>query len=106
MSAYKDFLSLIRKTEIMQEVLQSLEKEPARLLSSICREYGRTGQPVPDHHLPLYGYISEIGLKALLGAGLVKLQSGSRFTLYCYEPTPQGIEQYQSLTTSGLLPSK
>lgn len=97
MNVYQGFLALIRKTEVMKEMLQSLDKEPARLLSNICKEYEGTTQPVPDHHLHLSGYIGDISLKALISAGLIKLKPGTRQSLYCYEPTPEGLEQYKKL---------
>lgn len=97
MSAIDDFTALLEATEVMKQVLKSLKEEPAHLLGSICREYQRTGQPVPDHRLHFVGYMGEAALKALLSAGLIQRQAGGRLSLYCYEPTSEGFEQYERL---------
>lgn len=97
MSAIDDFTALLETTEVMTQVLKSLKEEPAHLLGSICREYQRTGQPVPDHRLHFVGYMGEAALKALLSAGLIQRQAGGRLSLYCYEPTSEGFEQYERL---------
>ena len=101
MSALDDFVALIEATEVMKQVIRGLKEEPSHLLSDICREYERTGQPVPDHHLNLVGYLGEASLKALIAAELIRQQSGSRLSVYCYEPTPKGIEQYGKLKAAG-----
>jgi hypothetical protein len=97
MSAIDDFTALLETTEVMKQVLKSLKEEPAHLLGNICREYQRTGQPVPDHRLHFVGYMGEAALKALLSAGLIQRQAGGRLSLYCYEPTSEGFEQYERL---------
>lgn len=97
MGALDDFFALLEATEVIQQVIKSLKEEPARLLGDICREYERTGRPVPDHHLNLVGYLGEASLKALISAELVHQQPGNRFALYCYEPTAKGMEQYEGL---------
>ena len=66
-------------------------------MGGICREYQRTGEAVPDHSLHLTGYLGEAALKALLSAGLIRWQSGGRLSLYLYEPTTEGLKQYESL---------
>lgn len=101
MKAYQDFITLIKKTEPMQQMLRSLEEEPARLLGRICQEYEKTGQPVPDHHLHPSGYIGEVALRALISAGLLRSEAGGKFALYQYQPTEKGLEQYKSLISSG-----
>jgi hypothetical protein len=101
MSVLDDFFALLETTEVMQQVIRSLKEEPAHLLGDICREYERTGQPVPDHHLNLVGYPSEASLKALISAELVHQQPGSRMALYCYEPTVKGMTQYEGLKARG-----
>jgi len=101
MSAIDDFVGLIEATEVVKQVIRSLKEEPGHILSDICREYEKTGQSVPDHHLNLVGYLSEASLKALMAAELIRQQSGSRLSLYCYEPTPRGIEQYEKLRAAG-----
>ena len=101
MSALDDFAALIEATEVIKQVIRSLKEEPAHLLGSICREYEKAGQPVSDHHLNLVGYLSEASLKALIAAELIRQQSGSRLSLYCYVPTPKGIEQYERLKAGG-----
>ena len=97
MSAIDDFTTLLETTEVMKQVLKSLKEEPAHLLGDICREYQSTGQPMPDHHLQFVGYMGEAALKALLSAGLIRRQPGGRLSLYCYEPTSEGLEQYEKL---------
>ena len=97
MSAIDDFATLLETTEIMKQVLKSLKEEPAHLLGDICREYQGTGQSMPDHHLQFVGYMGEAALKALLSAGLIRRQPGGRLSLYCYEPTSEGLEQYEKL---------
>ena len=101
MSAIDDFADLLETTEVMKQVLKSLKEEPAHLLRDICREYQRTGQSVPDHRLQFVGYMGEAALKALLSAGLIRRQPGGRLSLYCYEPTPEGLEQYEKLKADG-----
>lgn len=97
------FLSLVRKTEIMQQVEKSLGEEPVHILGVICREHGKAGQPVPDYRLRLSGYIGEVSLKALLQAGMVTQQSGGRVSVYTYSPTEEGLKEYQSLQKVGRL---
>ena len=101
MGAIDDFAALLEVTEVMKPVFKSLKEEPAYLLGDICREYQETEQPVADHRLHFAGYLGEAALKALLAAGLVKRQSGGRLSLYCYEPTPEGLVQYEKLKTDG-----
>ncbi len=72
MGAIDDFASLLETTEVMKQVLDSLEEEPAHLLGDIYREYQRTGEAVPDHHLHFTGYLGEASLKALLSSGLIR----------------------------------
>jgi hypothetical protein len=97
MSAIDDFVTLLETTEVMKQVLKSLKEEPAHLLGDICREYQRSGQSMPDHRLQFVGYMGEAALKALLSAGLIRRQPGGRLSLYCYEPTPEGLAQYEKL---------
>ncbi len=100
-SAIDDFTNLLESTEVMKQVLKSLKEEPAHLLGTICREYQRTSQLVPDHRLFSTGYMGEVALKALLSAGLIKRQSGERLSLYSYEPTPEGLKQCERLKDDG-----
>lgn len=101
MSAIDDLTTLLEATEVMKQVLRSLKEEPAHLLGDICREYQRTGQPVPDHRLHFAGYMGEATLKALLAAGLIRRQTGGRVSLYCYQPTKEGLEHYEKLKADG-----
>ena len=101
MKPYKDFIALINKTEVMKQVLSSLEEEPGLLLGKICQEYEKTSQPVPDHHLPHSGYTGEVALKALVSAELMRLETGGKLALYQYRPTERGLEQYRNLVKSG-----
>ena len=99
----ENFLSLVRKTEIMQQVEKSLGEEPVHILDVICKEHGKASQPVPDYHLRLSGYIGEVSLKALVQAGMITQQSGGRISVYSYSPTEEGLRQYQSLQKAGRL---
>jgi hypothetical protein len=58
MGAFEEFTDLIRQTATMQALLDSLEKEPAKLLTAVCREYEVTTEAVPDHHLNLLGILA------------------------------------------------
>jgi hypothetical protein len=97
MGAFEDFVDAVKQTETMQAVLQSLEKEPAKLLAVICREYEVTSKAVPDHHLNLSGYFGEAILRALVSANLVSRQQEDRFALYGYKPTEQGLKYYKAM---------
>lgn len=101
MSAIDDFAALLETTEVMNQLLKSAKEEPAHLLGNICREYQGTGQPVPDHHLHVAGYLGDASLKALLSLELIRRQPGGRLSLYSYEPTTEGLEQYQKLKADG-----
>ena len=101
MGAIDDFAALLETTEVMKQVLKSLKEAPAHLLGDICREHQRTGQLVPDHHLHFVGYMGEATVKALLSAGLIRQQPGGRLSLYSYEPTPEGLKQYERLKADG-----
>jgi len=96
MSALEDFVAAVKKTETMQALLQSLEEEPAKLLSAICKEYELSNKAVPDHHLHLGGYFGEAMLRALVSANLVTKERGE-FSLYCYKPTEKGLELYKGM---------
>lgn len=60
MSALDDFTTLIQETETIKQMIRSLKEEPAYLLGSICRQYEKTGRPVPDHQLNITGYLGEV----------------------------------------------
>jgi hypothetical protein len=97
MGTFEDFVDLVRKTETMQALLQSLEKEPAKLLGNICREYEKTNKAVPDHHLNLAGYFGEAMLRALVSANLITREPEDRFSLYGYKPTETGLKYYKAM---------
>lgn len=101
LSAMDEFAALLERTEVMKQVLKSLKEEPAHLLRDICRDYRQTGEPVPDHRLQLVGYMGEAALIALLSAGLIEKQPGGRLSLYCYEPTQEGLRQWEKLEAEG-----
>ncbi|MFO7773661.1 MAG: hypothetical protein R6V59_06985 [Dehalococcoidia bacterium] len=104
MSAIDDFARLIEATDVAKHILSSLKEEPARRLGRICREYDRTGEPVPDHNVELYGFMGEAAVAALVSAGLIRRQPGGRTSLYCYEPTAEGMNQYEKLKADAFLP--
>jgi hypothetical protein len=97
MGAFEDFVQVVKQTETMQALLQSLEKEPVKLLAAICREYEVTNKAVPDHHLNLAGYFGEAMLRALVSAGLVTKEREDRFSLYGYRPTEMGLKYYRAM---------
>jgi hypothetical protein len=97
-SALDDFANLLGTTDVVRQVLKSLKEEPAYLLRDICREYLRTGEPVPDHRLRLAGYMAAVTLKALLSSGLIRQLPGGRLSIYTYEPTTEGLDQCDRLT--------
>ena len=94
----QEFLQLINKTESMQQLMKTVEEEPARILLAICREYESTGEPVSDHRVHISGFIGEMALKSLSLAGLITIQEGGHFALYQYVPTEEGITQYKNLS--------
>jgi len=97
MGAFEDFVDVIKRTETMQSLLQNLEKEPAKLLTAICREYEATKKAVPDHHLNLAGYFGEAMLRALVSANLITREREERFSLYDYRPTEEGLKYYKAM---------
>jgi hypothetical protein len=97
MGAFEDFVEVIRKTETMQALFQSLLREPAKLLAAICREYEATNKAVPDHHLNLSGYFGEAILRALVSANLITKEREDRFALYGYRPTELGFKYYKAM---------
>lgn len=101
MSAIDDFVHLLETTEVMKQVVRSLREEPAQLLRDICRHYQSTGRALPDHRLQHTGYMGEAALKALLSAGLARQNPGGRLSVYTYEPTPAGLEQFEKLKDDG-----
>jgi len=97
MGAFEDFVNVVKQTETMQALLQNLEKEPAKLLAAICREYETTKRAVPDHHLNLAGYFGEAMLRALVSANLITREREDRFSLYGYKPTGAGLKYYKAM---------
>jgi len=97
MGAFEDFVDAIKQTETMQALLQNLEREPAKLLAAICREYEATNKAVPDHHLNLAGYFGEAMLRALVSANLITKEPEDRFALYVYKPTEAGLKYYKAM---------
>jgi hypothetical protein len=105
-SAYEELVRKAKETETIRRVLADLEKEPARLLFEICREYEACLEPVPDHRIHLPGYLGEISLKALLAAGLLDIETGRRLSIYQYKPTTEGLEWYRRLVQEGWEPAR
>ena len=97
MGAFEDFIGVVKQTEPMQALLHSLEREPAKLLAVICREYEVTNKAVPDHHLNLGGYFGEAILRALVSANLITKEREDRFALYGYKPTEMGLKYYKAM---------
>jgi hypothetical protein len=97
MGAFEDFVDVLKQTETMQALLQNLEKEPAKILAAICREYETTKKAVPDHHLNVAGYFGEAMLRALVSANLITREREDRFSLYGYKPTEGGLKYYKAM---------
>jgi hypothetical protein len=97
MGAFDDFVEVVKQTETMQALLQGLEREPAKLLAVICREYEANNKAVPDHHLNLSGYFGEAVLRALVSANLITREREDRFALYVYKPTEAGLRYYRAM---------
>lgn len=97
MGVFEDFVDVVKQTETMQALLQNLEREPAKLLAAICREYEVTNKAVPDHHLNLAGYFGEAMLRSLVSANLITREREDRFYLYGYEPTEAGLKYYKAM---------
>lgn len=97
MGAFEDFIEVVKRTDTMEALFLSLEKEPAKLLAAICREYEATSKAVPDHHLNLSGYFGEAILRALVSANLVTREREDRFALYGYKPTDAGLKYYRGM---------
>jgi len=101
MGAYEELIERLRQTDVMQQVLAALDKEPVTLLYAICKEYEASNEPVPDHHLPFSGYLKEVALRTLLSGGLLERQPGGRLSVYSYRPTSDGMECYRRLVREG-----
>lgn len=97
MTRFEEFTSLIKQTEIMQALLQSLVEEPVKLLNCICQEYETTNKPVPDHHLNPTGQFNEAALRTLLSANLMTRETGGSIALYVYRPTEEGLKYYRDM---------
>jgi hypothetical protein len=97
MGGFEEFIEIVKQTEPMQALIQSLEKEPAKLLAVICREFKVTNKAVPDHHLNLSGYFGEAILRALVSANLITREREDRFALYGYKPTEMGLKYYKAM---------
>lgn len=97
MGAYEELVQTIKQTEVMQQALAGLQEEPGKLLQAICKEYEASNKPVSDHHFHLSGYLGEIAVRSLLSAGLIERQWGDQSSIFCYKPTPAGMEHYKSL---------
>jgi hypothetical protein len=97
MTALEEFAEKIHQTDTMQELVRSLDEEPARLLQRICTRYEDTGRPVADHYLQLTGYFGETMLRVLVRAGLIDRVPGGRGALNAYEPTPVGLDLYHGM---------
>ena len=97
MGAFEDFVEVVKRTDTMQALFQGLEREPAKLLAVIFREYETTNKAVPDHHLNLSGYFGEAILRALVSANLITREREDRFALYGYKPTEAGLRYYRAM---------
>jgi hypothetical protein len=103
MNTAHELNSLLKQTDIMQQVTMSMEQEPLKLLVDICRKREQSGRPVPDHNLHMQGYIGDIALKALIESGLVRRVDGGRMALYSFEPTVSGLQYYSRLQAEKII---
>jgi hypothetical protein len=101
MSALEEFVERIHQTDAMQELVRSLDEEPARFLIRVCRRYEETGRPVPDHYLQMTGYFGETMLRVLVQARLLSRHTGGRGSIYAYEPTADGLELHRRMREEG-----
>ncbi len=97
MAAYAEFVNRIHQTDTMQELVRSLDEEPARLLERICSRYDETGRAIADHNLQLTGFFGETMLRVLIKAGLINRMTGGRGALHAYEPTEEGLQLYRRM---------
>ena len=104
MSTYDDLADILMRTDVIQTVLDSLKSEPVALLFHVYRESERTGGGVPDHQIPHSGYLRDVALRALVGAGLIGRTAGGKLSIYTYRPTALGLEYCQRLASEGWEP--
>ena len=97
MSVLEEFVERIHQTDAMQELVRSLDEDPARFLSRLCSKYEETGRPVPDHYLQLTGYFGETMLRVLVQAHMISRHDGGRGSIYAYEPTTDGLELHRRM---------
>ena len=97
MSAEKELVESLRRTDAIQGVLAALDREPVRILRGICSEYERTDAAIPDHHVPGSGFVKDVALRALISAGLLERQPGGTKSIYSYRPTESGMQYYRKL---------
>ncbi|MBE0480134.1 MAG: hypothetical protein IBX68_04060 [Dehalococcoidia bacterium] len=101
MSVYKELTDKLEKTEVMQQVLSALEREPVAVFYAICAEYDKSGEAVPDHHLRGAGYWKEVSLRALQASRLIGRETGGRYSVFSYRPTAEGMQYYKGLVQEG-----
>lgn len=97
MKVSQEFIARIRETDAMQELMRSLDEEPANLLMRICSRFEETDRPVPDHSLRLVGYFGDLMLRVLVRAHYVDRVSGGRGALNAYQPTQDGLDVYRAM---------
>ena len=101
MSAYDELLELVKETDIFKETVRSLEEEPIRVFGDICREFEKTGKPIPDHNINILGYFGDLSLRILSASGLIKALPVERLALRRYRPTEKGLDIYKRLVAEG-----
>lgn len=97
MGSFEEFDTALHGTKIVQRVRRSLTIEATQALQQICREFERTGKPLPDHHLSSGGYMGEMIVKALIEAGLIEETEAERRAVRQYGPTERGRAFYRAL---------
>jgi hypothetical protein len=90
MTVHEEFADKLRQTDLMSQLIRSLDEEPAHLLHLICMRYNETGRPVADHYLQMTGFFGETMLRVLTSAGLIDHVAGERGALNVYTPTALG----------------
>jgi hypothetical protein len=100
-AAAHEIIALIRGTQVVEELVTSLEQEPLGLLAVICKAHEMQGGPVPDHRIPIQGYLGEIGIKALVQTGFIDEEPSTRDSIRAFTPTHKGSDYYLRLKNEG-----
>ncbi len=101
-SAAQELMDIVRQTDSIRQIISDLEQEPLRLLCAVGKECSKAPGAIPDHRLGLNNYFAEAALRALVSAGLLKMQVGGNLAIYEYEMTEKGAAIYGRLVSEGV----